>query len=167
VDRLCAVECDHEVTAELTAARLLALLRVGLEAFGGRAAEPRGHSGLSKDKISSLPMRKGVDSVDIRRRRRSYKTRWERAKRKRLRERSFEFVGLEMSRSLAKKLHAATPKGVGFKNFLRRLLSVSVGGKPLAVQRVKVGRNERCTCGSGRKWKHCCGAVGNRAEGRC
>lgn len=26
------------------------------------------------------------------------------------------------------------------------------------VREVKVGRNERCTCGSGKKWKRCCGA---------
>jgi hypothetical protein len=160
VDRLHAVERHHELSVELTADRLLAWLLVGLRAeprTGMRRAAPRPAVGLSKDHISPLPMRNGVDSVDIRRRRRVYKTRWERAKRRRLREQSVEVVSLAVSRSLAKKLHAATPKGVGFNNFLMRLLSVAVGGKPLAVQRVKVGRNERCSCGSGRKWKHCCG----------
>jgi hypothetical protein len=49
--------------------------------------------------------------------RRRYKTRWERVKRKRLRETEFEVVELEIRRSLAKKLHAWTPKGVGFKEF--------------------------------------------------
>jgi hypothetical protein len=128
--------------------------------------------------------------MDMRRLRRLYKTRWERAKRKRLRERSFEFVGLDIPRSLAKKLHAAKPKGVSFTNFLMRLLSIGVGGKPLSesvevfrrralggepeylrktdgctvIAGAKVGRNERCTCGSGRKWKHCCGAVANGSE---
>ena len=63
--------------------------------------------------------------------RRRYKTRWEKAKRRRLRDQEFEVVELEIPRSLAKKLHAWTPKGVGFKNFLRRLLSAGVGGKPL------------------------------------
>ena len=26
----------------------------------------------------------------------------------------------------------------------------------------KVGRNERCPCGSGKKYKHCCGSPGQR-----
>jgi hypothetical protein len=76
-----------------------------------------------------------VDSVDIAdaswSARRRYKTRWERAKRRRLREGEFEVVELEIPRALAKKLHAWTPKGVAFKNFLRRLLSAGVGGKPV------------------------------------
>lgn len=29
--------------------------------------------------------------------------------------------------------------------------------KPLRVQK-RIGRNEPCTCGSGKKHKHCCGA---------
>lgn len=95
--------------------------------------------------------------------RRRYKTRWERVKRKRLRQAEFEVVELEIPRSLARKLHAWTPKGVGFKNFLRRLLSVGVGGKPVLESvvvepRVVVSsRNARCPCGSGRKFKRCCG----------
>jgi preprotein translocase subunit SecA len=39
----------------------------------------------------------------------------------------------------------------------------SVGGpkttKPIRVQQ-KVGRNEPCPCGSGKKFKHCCGRTG-------
>jgi len=88
-------------------------------------------------------------------------------------------VQLEIPRSLAKRLHAWTPKGVGFKNFLLRALSAQTGGKPLwesaeAFQRRAmaydalgespqqpaqpvIGRNSRCPCGSGRKWKQCCG----------
>jgi uncharacterized protein YecA (UPF0149 family) len=107
-----------------------------------------------------------VDFVDITdatwAARRRYKTRWERAKRQRLREAEFEVVELEIPRSLAKKLHAWTPKGVGFKNFLRQLLSAGVGGKPafesiVVEPRVVVSRNARCPCGSGRKFKRCCG----------
>src|SRR6266496_6043232 len=105
---------------------------------------------------------------DARRWRRLYKTRWERAKRKRLRESTFEVVDLEIPRSLAKRLHAWTPKGVGFRNFLLRVLSSGTGGKPLwesaeafdrraAAYRTPrqpvVGRNSRCSCASGRKWK--------------
>lgn len=55
--------------------------------------------------------------------RRVYKTRWERAKRKRLREGRVQRVQLDIPRSLAKRLHAWTPKGVGFTNFLLRVLS--------------------------------------------
>jgi hypothetical protein len=188
VDRLLAVEQENELALRLTADRLLALLRVGLEASCGRAAEPRGHLGLSKRPYQPVTNEKPVDAVDTRRLRRLYKTRWERAKRRRLREWSEERVVLMVRRSLAKKLHAATPKGVGFNNFLLRLLSIGVGGKPLSksvevfrrralggepdylrkkdacpgvIAGAKVGRNERCTCESGRKWKHCCGAVGN------
>jgi uncharacterized protein YecA (UPF0149 family) len=107
-----------------------------------------------------------VDSVDITdgtwAARRRYKTRWERAKRKRLRESSVEVVELEIPRSLAKKLHCWTPKRVAFKNFLLRLLSAGVGGKPVlesvvVEERVVVARNARCPCGSGLKWKRCCG----------
>jgi len=107
-----------------------------------------------------------VDFVDIAdsswAARRRYKTRWEKAKRKRLREQEVEVVELEIPRSLAKKLHAWTPKGVGFKNYLRRLLSVGVGGKPVlepvvVEPRVVLSRNARCPCGSGRKWKRCHG----------
>jgi uncharacterized protein len=29
-----------------------------------------------------------------------------------------------------------------------------------AQSAAKVGRNDKCPCGSGRKWKHCCGALG-------
>src|SRR4051794_5268054 len=108
--------------------------------------------------------------------RRLYKTRWERAKRKRLRDSRVEVVELQIPRSLAKRLHAWTPTGVGFTKFLLRALSAQTGGKPLvgsaralqrrvaafdALQRPfsqgVIGRNSRCPCGSGRKWKQCCG----------
>ena len=111
-------------------------------------------------------MKQPVDFVDIAdtswAARRRYKTRWERAKRKRLSEAEFEVVELEIPRSLAKKLYARTPKGVGFKNFLLRVLSAGTGGKPLIVaepvqQGPMIGRNSPCSCGSGRKWKRCCG----------
>ena len=106
---------------------------------------------------------------DAKRWRRLYKTRWERAKRKRVRESKFEMVDLEIPRSLAKRLHAWTPKGVRFKNFLLRVLSAGTGGKPLwesaeafnrragAPREPVIGRNSRCSCGSGQKYKRCCG----------
>src|SRR5947207_2369994 len=105
--------------------------------------------------------------------RRRYKTRWERLKRKRLRDATFEVVELQVPRSLARRLHAWTPKGVSFSNFLLRVLSAGTGGKPLwesadAFNRraeayrtlresPRMSRNVRCSCGSGRKWKRCCG----------
>src|SRR5262245_53395859 len=104
---------------------------------------------------------------DSKRWRRLYKTRWERANRKRLRESRFEVVELEIPRSLAKRLHAWTPKGVGFRNFLLRVLSAGTGGKPLwesaeafkrraaafnalVEPRPLIGRNSPCPCRSGR-----------------
>src|SRR6266404_2299420 len=72
-----------------------------------------------------------MEEAEANRWRRLYKTRWERAKRKRLRESRVEVVNLEIPRSLAKRLHAWTPKGVGFNNFLLRVLSAGTGGKPL------------------------------------
>ena len=30
--------------------------------------------------------------------------------------------------------------------------------QPLEINQ-KVGRNEKCPCGSGKKYKHCCGSV--------
>lgn len=32
-------------------------------------------------------------------------------------------------------------------------------GAHVAARSIKVGRNERCPCGSGKKWKRCCGAA--------
>jgi hypothetical protein len=118
------------------------------------------------------------EQIVAKRLRRLYKTKWERAKRKRLRESHFELVELPMPRSLAKRLHAWTPKGVGFTNFLLRVLSAGTGGKPLwesaaayqrraaafnvlqqPLEQTLIGRNSRCPCGSGRKWKQCCAKV--------
>lgn len=31
---------------------------------------------------------------------------------------------------------------------------------PTSIQSEKIGRNDPCSCGSGRKYKKCCGAVG-------
>jgi hypothetical protein len=36
------------------------------------------------------------------------------------------------------------------------------GAPDRAVTKTKVGRNERCPCGSGRKYKHCHGLAGHR-----
>jgi hypothetical protein len=114
-----------------------------------------------------------VDKIDAKRSRRLYKTRWERAKRKRLRESSVEIVKLAIPRSLARRLHTWTPKGVGFHNFLLRVLSAGTGGKPLwesaeafnrrakayetSKEWPQMSRNARCSCGSGLKYKRCCG----------
>jgi len=84
-----------------------------------------------------------------------------------------EIVELQVPRSLARRLHAWTPKGVGFHNLLLRVLSAGTGGKPLwesaeAFNRRRdayrtlrespvMSRNARCSCGSGRKFKRCHG----------
>jgi uncharacterized protein YecA (UPF0149 family) len=38
---------------------------------------------------------------------------------------------------------------------MRRASRAAYGGSPIAV---KIGRNDPCPCGSGRKYKRCCGA---------
>ena len=40
---------------------------------------------------------------------------------------------------------------------LQALLAERSGAPPPAQQRTKIGRNEQCPCGSGRKYKHCHG----------
>ena len=35
--------------------------------------------------------------------------------------------------------------------------------QPYVREQRKVGRNEPCTCGSGKKFKHCCGAIRSTA----
>jgi len=45
----------------------------------------------------------------------------------------------------------------------QRIRTQRVSGAPdRAVTKTKVGRNERCPCGSGRKYKHCHGLAGRR-----
>jgi len=41
---------------------------------------------------------------------------------------------------------------------LRRLYRRALGRKTIRLQAPKLGRNERCPCGSGKKYKKCCGA---------
>ena len=42
-----------------------------------------------------------------------------------------------------------------FKEMDNRLAELKAQGHTF-VRRVKIGRNERCPCGSGRKFKRCC-----------
>ncbi len=124
---------------------------------------------------------KAVDRVDTVRR--AYKRRWMAAKRQRMRAETGEPVTLDIPLAMAAKLRARKPYGWSFKQFLLRILSESnrlaeqpgkAAGKPAsivsgadsgarAVQPVLarpavLGRNERCSCGSGRKFKRCCGS---------
>src|SRR6516225_9443681 len=41
---------------------------------------------------------------------------------------------------------------------LRRLYRRALGRKTIRLQAPKLGRNERCPCASGKKYKKCCGA---------
>ena len=47
---------------------------------------------------------------------------------------------------------------------LRRLPEASAGQaepeRPMPAVSQKVGRNEPCPCGSGKKYKQCCGRIG-------
>jgi preprotein translocase subunit SecA len=36
--------------------------------------------------------------------------------------------------------------------------------KPIVNKGAKVGRNDPCPCGSGKKYKKCCGAVGSAGD---
>ena len=38
-----------------------------------------------------------------------------------------------------------------------KLLGVQVDNIKMVVNEVQIGRNEQCTCGSGKKYKKCCG----------
>jgi len=31
--------------------------------------------------------------------------------------------------------------------------------KQIPTQNKKIGRNDKCLCGSGKKYKHCCGSI--------
>jgi uncharacterized protein YecA (UPF0149 family) len=96
------------------------------------------------------------------------------AKRERMRRAAGEQVTLTVPLAMAAKLRARKPFGRSFKQFLLQILSESnrlaapareslvkpVVGKPAFAALAVVGRNERCPCGSGLKWKRCCGAPG-------
>ncbi|NOQ18309.1 MAG: hypothetical protein GQ507_03620 [Dehalococcoidales bacterium] len=40
---------------------------------------------------------------------------------------------------------------------MARVAPAGSGKQPVKVKGKKVGRNEPCPCGSGKKYKHCCG----------
>jgi uncharacterized protein YecA (UPF0149 family) len=42
---------------------------------------------------------------------------------------------------------------------IQQVLAESDAPPDEGLRATKVGRNEPCTCGSGKKWKKCCGAV--------
>jgi uncharacterized protein len=46
------------------------------------------------------------------------------------------------------------PPGIVTENF-------SLAGRPIPARKPKVGRNDPCPCGSGKKFKKCCGATPN------
>ena len=39
-----------------------------------------------------------------------------------------------------------------------------IANAPPVTSQTKVGRNDPCPCGSGKKWKHCCGRPGRGAR---
>jgi len=44
------------------------------------------------------------------------------------------------------------------QGLLRRLCGRTVKRQTLPTATPKIGRNDPCPCGSGKKWKRCCGA---------
>lgn len=67
-----------------------------------------------------------------------------------------------MMEGLLKDIHTALQheKPSGYVPFLKRLSLARVGSAGGASADAKVGRNDLCPCGSGKKYKKCCGADG-------
>lgn len=74
--------------------------------------------------------------------RRQYKTQWEAAKRKRIREARVQRVQLDIPLGLVKRLWAEKPYGWSFKVFLVRRLGISVGGRLIAVSKCEEERSD-------------------------
>ena len=60
-----------------------------------------------------------------------------------------------------KKIYDLCTKIANCENFeeIPQIISVDEEGKVIEVHRDFIGRNEPCPCGSGKKYKHCCGAA--------
>ncbi len=67
---------------------------------------------------------------------------------------------LPAPREEIKRVQVANPIGEGFEGGKKGEKKVTV--KP--VRAAKVGRNDPCPCGSGKKYKNCCGATGNHNQ---
>jgi hypothetical protein len=80
-----------------------------------------------------------------------------------------ERLALRLTYSPDKTLHSVTPiffsandlktvEGDELRKYLQRMVSCRFQAHFARVGRHKIGRNERCPCGSGKKHKKCCGA---------
>ena len=54
------------------------------------------------------------------------------------------------------KFHHASPSGLDEKGKKTKLADLR---EPYVREKRKVGRNTLCPCGSGKKFKHCCGQL--------
>lgn len=94
--------------------------------------------------------------------RKAYQREWIAQKRREQRESRSETITLQIPLRLSRKLRSNMLEGWTLRRLILRTLSASVGGEPLPGKTVRraaesVGRNDPCPCGSGRKFKHCCG----------
>ena len=68
-------------------------------------------------------------------------------------------------RDLDTRAEQLRKKEVHLAAWEHRIRAQRMSGAPVsAVTKTKVGRNERCPCGSGMKYKHCHGLAGRRTE---
>ncbi len=68
-------------------------------------------------------------------------------------------------RELDTRAEQLRDKEVHLAAWEHRIRTQRMSGAPdRAVTKTKVGRNERCPCGSGRKYKHCHGLAGRRTQ---
>lgn len=51
-----------------------------------------------------------------------------------------------------------------WKKLREQWLADNVIGKPVESKPLLIGRNERCPCQSGKKWKRCCGHPDSKGE---
>ena len=72
-------------------------------------------------------------------------------------------TGDQSFEAMANAIHRVVPMAVAQYAHMGRsiaeVLAEHDAETPESLQRVKVGRNEPCPCGSGKKYKRCCGAT--------
>jgi hypothetical protein len=99
--------------------------------------------------------------------RREYRRLW---MRKRRAEKG-EYWKLQVGPRFAALVRKAKPKHLSFDQWLCKLIRLGLdthadtsadqiaSAQPIPIQPVHIGRNDLCPCGSGKKFKKCCGAM--------
>ena len=74
------------------------------------------------------------------------------------------WFGLALRTDGSIRLAAQLTEPWRFDDQMETILATSPSARPVSsVDRLKIGRNHRCPCGSGKKYKHCC--IGRRGSG--